>query len=255
MTDVVIHSHDHLEFSGTLQTGSDGQDTLTGTSGADIIAGGKGADTIEGGAGDDLLIGGELKTITGSSPHAGEYTADGAGADTFVFNFGLSHSVGATYYFRPNEDGTGGDTPNVNGNVSAWQNYIDQLAAWRVAMETEYGSDSDTSMTGEALYTVKKTVGSLGEYDNSFSVGGSGWTIDSHDGTDIILQWGEGDTLQLNGLSVLGESEFDALFDVSLNSDGDTVLSWEGGSITIDGMTIDNVADFWDAGIAGDWFI
>ena len=26
-------------------------------------------------------------------------------------------------------------------------------------------------------------------------------------------------------------------------------------SITVDGMTIGNVADFWDAGVAGDWFI
>lgn len=251
---LVIHNYDDFVFTGTVQTGGDGSDSLTGTSGSDIIAGGKGADTIEGGQGDDLLIGGELKEMV-RGHNTGEYTTDGAGADTFVFNFALSHSVAKTYYFRANEDGTAGDTPNVNANLSAWHNYMDQLSAWRAGMAEEYGADHDTSATGEALYTVKKAVGSLGEYDNSYTVGSDGWTIDSHDGNDTILQWGTGDALQLKGLSALNQSDFDSLFDVDLNSAGDTVLSWAGGSITIDGMTISNVSDFFSMGTSEGWFV
>jgi hypothetical protein len=253
MTDIIIHNHDDLAFSGTLTIGGSDADTLIGTEAADIIVGYKGADIIEGGAGDDLLIGGELHLLE-NGPNAGEYTADAAGADTFVFNFGLSHSEATTYYFRPNAEGTNGDTPNINGNLSAWQNYMDQLAEWRSAMSAEFGVDADQSMTGDARYTVKKAVGSLGQFDNSFTVGGEGWKIDSHDGTDTILQFGDGDALKLNGLSGLNPSEFDDLFDVTLNAHGDTVLSWTGGSITIDGMSIATMGDFYVAGTAGDWF-
>ena len=254
MTTIVINNEGDLTFSGFIQTGTTGSDIITGTSGSDILAGDKGGDIIEGGAGDDLLIGGELRQLT-SGANAGEYQVDGAGADTFIFNFSLSHSVGTTYYFRPNEAGTGGDTPNSNANLSAWENYMSQLDAWRAAMADENGADADTSATGEAIYTVKKATGSLGEYDNSYTVGQDGWVIESHDGTDTILQWGEGDKLQLNGLSGLDQNDFDSLFDVALNSDGDTVLSWTGGSMTIDGMEISTVTDFYNAAIAGDWLI
>lgn len=256
---IVIQNAGDLEFTGAIQHGADVKhqedDSLVGTDGADILAGGKGDDVIEGGAGNDLLIGGELKEITNGN-NAGDYQVDSAGADTFVFNFTLNNSAGATYYFRPNEDGTGGDTPNQNANQSAWQNYMDQLADWRALMEQEFGSDADQSATGEALYTVKKTVGTLGEYDNSFTVGGE-LTIESHDGTDTILKWDRdgGDKLELDGLDGLTLAEFDALFDVALNAEGDTVLSWDGGSITIDGMDIADLGTFFQAGIDDGWFV
>jgi hypothetical protein len=255
---IVIQNAGNLEFTGAIQHGADVKhqenDSLVGTDGADILAGGKGDDIIEGGAGNDLLIGGELKEITNGN-NAGDYQVDSAGADTFVFNFTLNNSAGTTYYFRPNEDGTGGDTPNQNANLSAWQNYMDQLADWRASMEQEFGTDADQSATGEALYTVKKTVGTLGEYDNGFTVGGE-LSIESHDGTDIILKWdGDSDQLALNGLSGLQLAEFDALFDVALNAEGDTVLSWDGGSITIDGMDIADVGTFFQAGLDDGWFL
>ena len=254
MTDtIVIQNHGDFSYEGELSVGDSAANELTGTATSDIIAGDKGNDIIEGGEGDDLLIGGELRLLTNGN-NAGQYQTDGAGSDTFVFNFGLSHSTGTTYYFRPNEDGDGGDTPNQNANLSAWQNYMDQLEAWRGSMADKFGADADASSTGQALYTVKKSVGSLGSYDNSYTVGGDGWTIESHDGTDRILQWGEGDKLQLNGLSGLDLATFDDLFDVALNNEGDTVLTWDGGSITIDGMAITNVSEFYSAGAAGDWF-
>ena len=254
---IVIQNAGGLEFTGAVRQGADVKhnegDTLLGTDGADILVGGKGSDTIEGGAGNDLLIGGELKQIT-NGPNAGQYQVDASGADTFVFNLALSRSAGETYYFRPNEDGTAGDTPNQNANLSAWNNYMDQLADWRASMEQEFGADADQSATGEALYTVKKTVGSLGEYDNSFTVGGD-LAIESHDGTDVILKWDAGDTLALNGLDGLTLGEFDDLFDVGLNTDGDTVLSWAGGSITIEDMAIADVGTFFEAGTDGGWFL
>jgi Ca2+-binding RTX toxin-like protein len=253
MTTITVHNDSDFTFIGTFKLGGSDADVLVGTADADIIAGGKGGDIVEGGLGDDLLVGGELRLLERGA-NAGEYQADAAGADTFVFNFALSHETPTTYYFRPNAAGTGGDTPNVNGNLSAWQNYMSQLADWRETMTAQYGADSNQAMTGEARYTVKKTVGTLGLFDNSFSVGGDGWKIDAHDGSDQILHWGSDDKLELKGLAVLDFASFDDLFDVSVNANHDTVLSWGGGSIAIDGMDIADVAGFWAAGTLGDWF-
>jgi hypothetical protein len=230
--------------------------TTTGTDGNELIVGGKNPSIIEGGAGDDILVGGEIQAGNEKSQQSGEYTVTKSGAaDTFVFNFTVEKTEGTVFYFRSNEDGTGSDTPSSSANLQAWTNYVNQANAWHAEMESKYGADADASQT-EAFATVKKVATSAGLYDNSFEIAGS-LEITSSDGHDVIIDFGSEDKLDLKGLSGIKFNDFDTLFDVVSNEKA-TTLTWEGGSITINGLGIDDGvvgdASFFNLATSKGWF-
>jgi len=225
-----------------------------GTESNDLVVGGKFNSTVEGGEGDDILIGGSIELQT-RGEHAGKYKiTDSGSVDTFVFNFTLASSVGQTFYFRPNEDGSAGDMPSLSANPQAWANYLEQLAAWRESMEAAYqAADTDTDTT--TLYsTAKKSLGQEYTFDNSFTVGGE-LAITASDGHDVIIDFGSEDALHLKGLKDIGQADFQTLFDVS-SSEDETVLSWTGGSIIIKGLSgFADDAAFWSHATQAGWFL
>ena len=215
-----------------LLNGDGGNDTINGGNGNDTLNGGAGNDSIVGGVGDDLIVGGAGNDVLEGGSNSGQDI--GAGVNTFVFNFTLQTIAGSTVYFRPNEDGTDGNTPNANANPQAWQNYMDQLAAWRAEMALLYGSDSDIATESTTLINKKVPVGPTYTYDNSYTTAGV-TTITGSDGFDTVKDLGNDDVVELHGLAGLSKTEFAALFDVS-NDGTNSILSWGGGSITLLGV-------------------
>ena len=253
MTDITFFGHGFGQTAGTYEYDTAlPAGTTVGTDGNDLIIGGQFSSVIEGGEGNDILVGGQAELQT-KGGNAGQYKIIQSGdIDTFVFNFTVAKTEGSVFYFRPNEDGTGGDTPNSNANVQSWTNYLDQLDTWRAEMENQYGVDADTCATGEAIATVKKTTVDLGDYDNSFEIAGS-LEITSHDGSDVIIDFGAEDKLDLKGLSGITFNDFDTLFDVASNGKA-TTLAWEGGSITINGLDVVDDASFFSLTTSKGWF-
>ncbi|NIC41788.1 hypothetical protein [Aquabacterium sp. A08] len=214
--------------------GSNGvDDTLVGTDGNDTIDGKTGADTITGGLGDDLLYGG-----------------NGAFSDTFVFNFTVSSKTITTtttetidLLFRD------GNTPNeANADAVAWNNYVKQLEAWRAELEalgfTDENIETETAFITTS--TKKTTLTKEYEWDNSF-VGSRDVEVTetvntiTGEGNDKIYQWGVANTadkLKFVGLS--SDAEAVNYWDTWLNSEvvgNDTKITFDGGSITLIGVT------------------
>lgn len=200
--------------------------------GNDVIDGGEGNDTLYGGNGDDTLIGGPGDDIL----------KGGNGADTFVFNFTVtSTTVEKTVYFRD------GDAPSTSADYKAWYNYDTQLDAWRANLDSLYGEDLDATDTFDVDITVnggsvKKPVYSTVEFsgDNSYTYleTGAAATIQG-EGYDKIIDWANGaDTLVFSGLS---NTSTDANYwgnflSTDSDIDGKTVISFDGGSITLVGV-------------------
>ncbi|WP_407279611.1 calcium-binding protein [Aromatoleum evansii] len=244
--------------------GGEGNDTLGGTysyteavgktektvtiaeNGDDMLDGGAGNDTLDGGNGDDTLIGGaDNDMLTG-----------GFGDDTFVFNFTVTNVLEkTTVYFRD------GDAPSQSADYKAWSNYDTQLDAWRALMDGAYGGDLDAGNTYDVDITVnggtvKKPVTSTFSFegDNSYSYweASSQATIDGDD-YDIVLDWMAGnDKLQLNGLSNnAGDVNYWGNFLTSDTAiDGQTVISFDGGSIILKGTDM-SISDL----VAGDYIL
>lgn len=218
--------------------GGDGNDELYGENGNDKLYGEAGDDQLDGGRGDDLLVGG-----LGNDELTG-----GSGNDSFFFNFTVNSSgswVTQTASFRD------GSTPSANADAVAWNNYLNQLAAWRLEMLAQTGqTDENTDLDDTAVLTTStKKAGTivLGSvaYDNDYQwqewVGSSSVTI-TGEGHDTVLDWTTGnDKLVLKGLS--NDSGATNYWGNFLSSDSDvdgkTVISFgtgaDAGSITLIG--------------------
>ncbi|WP_332675685.1 calcium-binding protein [Aromatoleum sp.] len=244
--------------------GGTGEQTLTGSDGNDLMNGGNGNDVLYGGAGDDVL--GVVATVAenGNDALYGEAGNDsldggngndtlvggpgddtltgGSGDDTFAFNFTVtSGSQLTTVYFRD------GDAPSLNADYKAWYNYDTQLDAWRAELDNLYGGDLDAGETYDVDITVnggtvKKPIYSTANFtgDNSYAYYETTTkaTIEG-EGTDVVLDWAAkgADKLVLNGLS---DNATDAAYwgnflTSDTLTDGKTVISFDGGSITLVG--------------------
>jgi hypothetical protein len=209
-----------LEGNDTIE-GGQGDDVIFGGPGNDTIDGGQGADVIEGGLGNDALTGGQ-------------------GADTFSFNFTLQPaSALVTVSFRD------GNMPSENADWAAWNNYTKQLEAWRAEMEATHAQgDADPESVLLALATahgggVKKPMGPVPiSGDNTFSYyeDGSQMTIQG-EGYDTILDWSNNDKLKLAGLSddASADNYWGKWLSVDDVADSKTVITFDGGSITLMG--------------------
>lgn len=242
-----------LQGNDTIYGGV-GNDTLNGDQGGDSIFGGSGNDTLNGGNGNDTLTGGA----------GDDQLTGGNGDDTFVFRFAIDIVQGETetVYFRPNEDGTGGDMPDANASPQAWINYLAQLADWRAALEAQYGADLDTSMESVVLTNrnIDRFLAKYGtdiaaygaeawadfdllnrqlSFDNSFTFGTESSRTITGEGFDTVIDWEAGnDTLRFVGLS--NDETADTYWGDWLTADtlvdGKTVISYDGGSITLMGV-------------------
>lgn len=220
-----------------------GNDTLYGGTGGDTLIGGTGYDLLYGEAGNDSLAGGNDADLLSGGGGSDTLTG-GAGDDVFVFNFSLgpvTRFEETSVLFRQ------GTMPNGHADYAAWRNYAEQLAAWRADMTARHGDDADTTTTfvqdvqvhgRSANKPAANTVELSG--DNRFSwlepVIRTGLVGEGH---DRILDWSSAhDTLQLNGLSADNTAENywgHWLYSDTL-ADGQTVIRYEGGSITLLGI-------------------
>ncbi len=238
--------------SGETLLGLAGDDILLGKSGDDVLNGGTGDDILIADAGNDTLIGGD-----------GNDTLDGgANIDTFVFNFEVTaiHSSSVeqmTVWFRD------GNSPANIADYSAWNNYDKQLDVWRAEMFALYGADANAADTYSLDIkvsggTAKKPTTATYHFDGDASYTfdqvnvTSTYTVEG-EGHDTILDWnsvngiGNNDVLDLRGLS--NDSTADNYWGNVLTTDtlidGQTVISFDGGSITLIGVdtTIQTLID------------
>lgn len=257
-----------------------GGDTTTGTPDDDVIAGGNGADTISGGAGNDIISGGNGNDII-EGGLGSDTLSGGRGDDKFVFTFGVSSGpIGTTFaQFAASQN-----IQLVDGQLSQNQ-FSTAYTSWlsKLILDAGLGTDIDgdgiisfglnqndasseatpfiEGMSAEDLQkifggredlTVKTGKTTQERYYSDLADGAL--SITSHDGTDKILDFrGQSmgsDTLQFKGIADL--DQFKALFTVSkvdIDNDGkdDTVIGWNGGSLTLLGQgyeSADQLANF-----------
>lgn len=219
----VLVEHTHTEVIGGGKGGATKIEVTTYTE-HDVIDN----DTIEGGLGNDTMSG-------------------GYGNDTFVFNFTVD-SILKTANFSEVRD-----APSTNADYKAWQNYTNQLEAWRTEMATLHGTDAVDADTFDHWITVnggtlKKPAYSQVEFTGDASYA---WYENSitGDGHDQVLDWSNGhDKLLLQGLS--NDSSLSSYWGNWLTSDGvqdgQTVISFgsgsDAGSITLIGTDM-SIAD------------
>ncbi|MDT3670464.1 MAG: calcium-binding protein [Aromatoleum sp.] len=226
------YSYDSVNRKGepiVVTVEENGDDKLYGEAGNDTLNGGNGNDTLDGGPGDDTLTG-------------------GSGDDKFIFNFKVTSAAELkTVYFRD------GDSPSLNADYKAWYNYDTQLDAWRAELDKLYGGDLAAGETYDVDITVnggtvKKPIYSTVNFtgDNSYAYYDTTTkaTI-TGEGTDVVLDWGKGaDKVVLTGLSnsTTAENYWGNFLTSDTAADGKTVISFDGGSITLVG-TDASIAD------------
>lgn len=244
-------------------TPSEGDDVLTGTKNDDTIYAGAGDDIVNSGAGDDTVYGGDgndkINAGAGDDVLEGGAGDDilngGGGSDTYVFNFTVNAGATTITY-----DATPADYDTNNNGVSqsefsAFKNDYDAWLAENAPADYNYNqtsSDPVTSATDPdavdgAVSSVTLTNGQTRYWEETIdTTSGGAPAITASDGYDTITQFQDAgpnvDKIQLNGLAGLSDEDLDTLFDLSTsdaNGDGvlDTILSWDGGSITILGTS------------------
>lgn len=270
---------DTLDGGGGKDTlyGGAGDDTLGGSGGDDTLYGGTGDDTLDGGSGIDELVGGKdddvmtggtgddcfvfrfcLTETTGTNESFtnwlvdqgfGNYVADGEVSDLIPQNIfaaqytaWLTHLVG-TYGLGEDLDG--------DGVVDIGLNQNDAGADATPFVEGMSAEELEALFSGRDAVTVK--TGKVAQdryYSNLFSTGEGETTLDG-EGHDTVTDFSRGaDTLKFQGLT---EAQFDQLIadgamtfsndtDVGGDEALDSVIAWDGGSITLLGVSYDLAA-------------
>lgn len=256
--------------------GGAGIDTLNGDNGEDELYGGSGDDTLKGGGANDILVGGkDNDTLTGGSgddefvfrfcltesngasdsftdwltDHGyAQYVVSGLVADNIPQNvFASQYTAWLNYLVQ--EYGLGEDTDGDGIiNVGLNQNDSDPDATpWIEGVSAE---DLMALFDGRDDLIVKTgKVTQERYYSNIFSTGDGETTLDG-EGYDIINDFrhtGAGnDTMRFQGLTTAQFDQLvaDGVISVNLAATADangvaddTVISWDGGSITLLGQT------------------
>ena len=246
--------------------GNDGDNVLIGDDGEDEIFGGGGADEIEAGAGDDFVKGGAAAdTINGGSgddyiygQNGSDVINGGADNDTMIGNNGEdtmngdagNDSIKGGFNWDTIDGGNGNDTvlgQNGNDTVSGGEgddsvlgnNGFDRLYG-NAGNDTviggngndfmDGGADNDTLIGGAGRDTM---IGGLGDDELTGSNGTDIFVFnpDTATGDDTITDFEDG----LDTILIAGSTEFS---DLSIDEiDGNTVVSWEGGSVTLTDVT------------------
>jgi hypothetical protein len=189
----------------------------------------------------------KVKGETLYSSAGDDFLNGGGGADTYVFNLtlrSLDDSISAL--FRD------GDTPNQNANWQAWDNYLEQLQAWRAELTALYGADANTSLVSNALYRMARDeYGEVPQFDPSYDSEPS-WVLDTQ-GNDTIAQLvaKQGDRISVNiSREIMEAHATTSVRDVDGDGELDTVLEFSGnGQIVILGSSWSSISELWDAGL------
>jgi Ca2+-binding RTX toxin-like protein len=203
--------------------GGAGNETITGRDGADHLFGEAGNDTLLGGAGDDVLVG-----AAGADTYGG-----GVGADTVDF----SASAAAVTVNLATGAGTGGDAQgdvfvsieNVIG--SAFNDVIIAKAnVWNNVFDGRGGDDTLTGGLGDDAFVFRLGEGSDAITDFSplaasnndvIELVGFGAAFDSfaevmaaasQNGADVVIDFGSGQTLTLQNLTLAALASADFIF-------------------------------------------
>lgn len=251
--------HDHLSGGVGFDSlsGDAGNDTLVGQSGADTMRGGDGADLLQGNEGSDHLYGGNGADLV-YGHNGNDYARGGNQGDTLFGNNGedtIFGDAGAdrleggysadTLWGGPGNDTlmgqmgpdrvNGGDDDDVvngdNGNDTlTGGNGNDRLDGGYARDQLDGGAGQDTLLGGTANDTLTGGAG------NDVLTGGPGrdefqFNSNTATGQDTITDFQNGtDIIRIDG--AVGYN------DLSVRQDGgDTVISWDNGSVTLEDMT------------------
>ncbi len=252
--------------------GGIGDDTLLGRDGDDTLTGGEGDDRLEGGAGSDTFVfrsGDGSDTITdfgegdrirldgvsvgfegldirqdgadavvhygaGDTVTLRGVSADSLGADDFLLpdaSPGLPGAQGSS----PAQGASDGDVPNGNDGDGAPQG----ASVGDTPNNNDGGATNDDSTGGGALRGGKgaDTLDGGGGADTLEGGAGSDtFVFRSGDGSDTITDFGEGDRIRLDGVSVGFEG-------LDIRQDGaDAVVHYgDGDTITLRGVSADTL--------------
>jgi Ca2+-binding RTX toxin-like protein len=256
-----------------LIDGGEGDDIINSGAGNDIVYGGEGDDQIHAGAGDDELFGGEgndqLVAGAGDDILEGGVGDDvlngGGGSDTFVFNFTVAAGGTSTItygavpldYDAPTGNPNNPTPPDEEVSESEFAQFSQDYQAWlnenapadytyAAPQPNPVNSISDPDAVDGDVQSVELTNGQIRYWEDTIEVAGGEPEITASDGNDTITQFQNAgpnvDQIVLKGLAGLDDTTLDALFDLTasdVNNDGvlDSVLSWQGGSITLLGTS------------------
>jgi Ca2+-binding RTX toxin-like protein len=203
--------------------GGAGNETITGRDGADHLFGEAGNDTLLGGAGDDVLVG-----AAGADTYGG-----GVGADTVDFS---ASAAGVTVNLATGA-GTGGDAQgdvfvsieNVIGSAFA-DVIVGKANVWNNVFDGRGGDDTLTGGLGDDAFVFRLGEGSDAITDFSplaasnndvIELVGFGAAFDSfaevmaaasQNGADVVIDFGSGQTLTLQNLTLAALASADFIF-------------------------------------------
>ncbi|WP_424137690.1 hypothetical protein [Roseomonas chloroacetimidivorans] len=239
--------------SADTLTGTSGNDTIDGLGGKDAISGGDGHDKLIGGTGDDTLDGGNGNdTLTGDNGN--DTLKGGAGNDTLTGGEGkdkLDGGAGVDTLLGGEGDDTlagGADSDTLDGGAGK-----DTL---------DGGLGSDTLLGGEGKDTLIGGDGNdrlVGGLESDKMSGGAGndtfvfsnlFDSKTGSGRDLILDFGNGDVIDLSALDARANAAGDQAFSFIGNkafshTAGELHTVQSGGNTLIEGdVTGDGKADF-----------
>ncbi|WP_422027908.1 calcium-binding protein [Roseovarius sp.] len=245
------------DASANILRGNDGDDDLRGWDGVDTIDGGAGDDLLKGGAGGDLLNGGDGDDLL-RGQNGSDIMNGGADNDTLLGNNGEdtmngdagNDSIKGGFNWDTIDGGAGDDTmlgQNGNdtvsggeGNDSVLGNNGDDFLYGNFGEDFIDGSNgndymdgglgNDTLLAGPGRDTL---VGGEGDDELTGENGPDVFLFNPDFGTgnDTITDFENGfDTIEIRGSTEFGDLTIEQV-------GGDTVVSWDGGSVTLLGET------------------
>ena len=240
-----------------LLVGGGGSDSLDGGTGDDILNGGGGADILDGGDGSDVLIGGGGNDIL-TGGEGDDILNGGGGSDTYSFNFTVetTSTEPVAEFFEGVYNYTEEGSAEIIQSSSWWGDQANALAA-ATAFRDDGPSREFFAFREFFQGTVLRLEGYLTDGQGSeprlvsfeanrdlpyvlgtFEPGEESTAIIDGDGSDVISQWHQSDSLNFNGITydqalvlfTYEEGQFDGLGGL------DSRISWAGddpGSITL----------------------
>ena len=266
---------------GEQVNGKNGNDTITGGPGLDSLNGGPGNDLLKGGDGDDTLQGAQGNDIL-EGGDGNDWLKGAEGNNTFIFNFSVDDSAGASESFTGDffagsvvggevADGTSQNTFSVQ--YTNWLNHLvdtydlgsdangDGIIGVGLNQNDPNGTPTIEGLSAtelEAMFGSRESfmaqTGRVQQerwYSDVFSWDG-GPQITASDGNDIVVSFNDSnvnntDALELHGIT---QAQAAALFTYQTGDfdlDGvadDSLISWEGATNAGDG-SITVVGETW----------
>ncbi|MEM7544632.1 MAG: calcium-binding protein [Pseudomonadota bacterium] len=184
-------------------SGSSGNDEIRGGTGNDVLKGGRGADKLNGYKGDDQINSGKGEdTVSGGS---GKDVIKGGGGDDLIYANSGSDRV----------NGSGGNDTVLGGQGN----------------DTLNGNAGDDHLRGGAGNDVVR--GGKGDDELTGGAGADRFLFKAGDGDNVITDFND----NADVIEFAGRLRFD---DLQISAQGgDAVISFEGGSVLLDGVSAD----------------